>query len=43
MKNFTLISVFLFTMFGTITAQQEKGIIGYNNWRGATRTGFEEC
>ncbi|NRA91690.1 MAG: hypothetical protein HRU26_03230 [Psychroserpens sp.] len=32
MKNFTLISVFLFTMFGTITAQQEKGIIGYNNW-----------
>lgn len=32
MKNFTLTALIFFLLFGSIFAQQEKGIIGYNNW-----------
>jgi hypothetical protein len=32
MKNFTLTLCLTLFMFGSVTAQQEKGIIGYDNW-----------
>lgn len=32
MKNFTLTLCLTLFMFGSATAQQEKGIIGYDNW-----------
>ncbi|MDN3666837.1 hypothetical protein ACFFU1_08650 [Algibacter miyuki] len=32
MKNFTLITLIFLTVSGSIFAQQEKGIIGANNW-----------
>ena len=32
MKNFTQILCLFLLAFGSINAQQEKGIVGYNNW-----------
>jgi hypothetical protein len=32
MKNFTLTALILFLLIGNTFAQQEKGIIGYDNW-----------
>ncbi|NNL31877.1 MAG: hypothetical protein HKO80_01595, partial [Flavobacteriaceae bacterium] len=32
MKNFTLFTIFVLLVFSNMFAQQEKGIIGYNNW-----------
>ena len=32
MKNFTLTALIFFLLIGNTFAQQEKGIIGYNNW-----------
>jgi hypothetical protein len=32
MKNFTLTTLIFFMLIGNMFAQQEKGIIGYNNW-----------
>lgn len=32
MKNYTLIALFVLAVSSQLTAQQEKGIIGYNNW-----------
>jgi len=32
MKKITLTTLFFFLVFGSIFAQQEKGITGYNNW-----------
>ena len=32
MKKITLISIVFICLIGNLNAQQEKGIIGYNNW-----------